>query len=870
MLAYVEILHNIWYKPFFTQNAKSSRKFGFLLASLIIAAMPTASPAALRSLVKTSLTRNQMDEARGDFSHSKPATDVNHALDAWFSTTASSSAKRVIVSSDDIAGVLFYKPGAFTVVSNVSQAIDSSGNPILACHLGNELSTIIPAEIDPDELLGESFVLLMKEILSEEPDLDDLTRTTPASDTVTVAGSEKSFFEDATFLHDPPDLTGMHVAKMPVCIPLPFGHSVKSAAQADEDGVQALCDALGDIDNRLLLWLKAMHYNVANFGGESLHEPNWSIPKKYFEPFQTTGSQLRESIEVSPSALVPTFQLAKNVVARLDQVRENNVDAWIQANKPIVEPIMMSLSPILTGGTPPPTNQPTINVQVAKTPSDKRQEAQKAKTIAIASLLLANVDEANDVLVPAKLSNEFIDLVEDGTAKSALRTFQSQFGDFCSLRRSDTSSVIHHNTNMPMGVVTPAFVGAFIKVYWLSTNLHDTNGVVGQNLSVFTLLPAKKESVGYKRIRDETNTAHGEQMVGETSSNTTKISTELFSSGEQSTYLDLKAAVSNVHALLSFMVDESERKSSRILLDITSLYDMLASHNFEEWFQYYATGEVTWLCHSILVDVHNVLRHMVSVSMAPANLRDVINQTDIKASKALVDVEQAIAVTIQKWNTAINQNNLSSYNSEPSTWAKLRKASENQESNKKSKSGKGGKNSSTGPNNDGSTNGSNNNSNNTRNNNRNNGTNNSWGNFSGAPRPSNPSFGLLDVTNQSAVHTCPTVGDNKQVCHKFITKGRSCEQGQNCRFAHITSRSNAADLATLHQWAESTNGITWLGAAPNQRRQGQPNGGRANTGGANTGGANTGGANTGRATNTSNSDRPNTNAGNANQPNTSG
>ena len=379
---------------------------------------------------------------------------------------------------------------------------------------------------------------------------------------------------------------------------------------------------------------------------------------EYFVPFQTTGSQLRTSIEVSPSALVPTFQLAKNVVARLDQVRENNVDAWIQANKPIVEPIMMTLSPILTGGTPPSTNQPTINVQVAKTPSDKRQEAQKAKTIAIASLLLANVDEANDVLVPAKLSNEFLELVEDGTAKSALRTFQSQFGDFCSLRRSDTSSVIHHNTNMPMGVVTAAFVGAFIKVYWLSTNLHDTNGVVGQNLSVFTLLPAKKESVGYKRIRDETNTAHGEQMVGETSSNTTKISTELFSSGEQSTYLDLKAAVSNVHALLSFMVDETERKTSRILLDITSLYDMLASHNFEEWFQYYATGEVTWLCHSILVDVHNVLRHMVIVSMTPSLIRDVISQTDIKASKALADVEQAIAVTIQKWNTSINQNNL--------------------------------------------------------------------------------------------------------------------------------------------------------------------------------------------------------------------
>jgi hypothetical protein len=128
------------------------------------------------------------------------------------------------------------------------------------------------------------------------------------------------------------------------------------------------------------------------------------------------------------------------------------------------------------------------------------------------------------------------------------------------------------------------------------------------------------------------------------------------------------------------------------------------------------------------------------------------------------------------------------------------------------------------------------------------------------PRPSNPAYGLVDVMNQSAIHTCPTVGDNKPVCHKFITKGRSCKQGQNCRFAHITSRSNAADLASLHQWAASTKGISWLALVPNQCRQGQPNGRRANTGG----------ANTGRATNTGNSAHSNTNDGNANQSNTSG
>jgi hypothetical protein len=325
-----------------------------------------------------------------------------------------------------------------------------------------------------------------------------------------------------------------------------------------------------------------------------------------------------------------------------------------------------------------------------------------------------------------------------------------------------------------------------------------------------------------------------QQMVGETSSNMTKISTELFSSGEQSTYIDLKAAVSNVHALLLFMVDETDHKTSHILLDLTSLYNMLASQLFEEWFQYYSTRDVTWLCHSIVVDIHNVLHHMVIISMMLSLVQGIISQTNITASKVLTDLEQAIAVIIHKWTTSINQNNLSSYNSVPSTWAKLCKMSNTQDSNKKPKSGKGSKNSSIGSNNDGPTNGNNNNSNNNCNNNRNTGTNNSWGNFSNTPHPSNPAYGLVDVMNQSAIHTCPTIGDNKPVCHKFITKGRISEQGQNCRFAHITSQSNAADLATLHQWAASTKGISWLAPVPNQHRQGQPNGRRAITGGANT------------------------------------
>jgi hypothetical protein len=161
----------------------------------------------------------------------------------------------------------------------------------------------------------------MKETASTEPNLDDLMCTKPASDTVVSTDHvKKGIFDEATSIQDPPNLNGMYIAKMLLCIPLPFGHNVKSTMVTDEDGVQALCDELSNIDNQLLLWLKSMHFNVTNTGGVSLHDPTLKVPQEYFVPFQTTGPQVHTAIKVSPSALVPTFQLAKNIITCLDKV----------------------------------------------------------------------------------------------------------------------------------------------------------------------------------------------------------------------------------------------------------------------------------------------------------------------------------------------------------------------------------------------------------------------------------------------------------------------------------------------------------------------------------------------------------------------
>jgi hypothetical protein len=93
------------------------------------------------------------------------------------------------------------------------------------------------------------------------------------------------------------------------------------------------------------------------------------------------------------------------------------------------------------------------------------------------------------------------------------------------------------------------------------------------------------------------------------------------------------------------MIDPFKVSSSCIIKDLEELFAILVLHEFGSWFNYHSTSSVMWLCHSILIDIHNVFCHIVAIVSTPAYLWAVLEQQPIRHSKA----------TILKWNTAINQ-----------------------------------------------------------------------------------------------------------------------------------------------------------------------------------------------------------------------
>jgi hypothetical protein len=68
------------------------------------------------------------------------------------------------------------------------------------------------------------------------------------------------------------------------------------------------------------------------------------------------------------------------------------------------------------------------------------------------------------------------------------------------------------------------------------------------------------------------------------------------------------------------MIDPSKVSSSHIIKDLEELFAILVSHEFKSWFNYHSTSSVMWLCHLILINIHNVFHHMVAIASTPAYL----------------------------------------------------------------------------------------------------------------------------------------------------------------------------------------------------------------------------------------------------------
>jgi hypothetical protein len=277
-----------------------------------------------------------------------------------------------------------------------------------------------------------------------------------------------------------------------------------------------------------------------------------------------------------------------------------------------------------------------VHVVTPASCSDQQTNIKVTKALAFAKLLLGDIDEASNTFVLAELSPSFVSLVETGvgsTSTSGQQDFQLHVGGHAKTRHGNTQSVIEHKTDLPVGIINASYIAALVNGHWGKLMMHEQGAVVGQSLTIFLLLQVVASSAGYKHALNDASVVYSEQLVGEHSSNSTKIDTNLFSSGQQKMYDDCLAAIINLHACLTFMLKEGT--SSYVIKHLVVLFMTLADYKFKSWFNYHASNDVTWLCHSVLIDIHNYYHTMVSMAMHPDNQSKALKNETITVSAAI-------------------------------------------------------------------------------------------------------------------------------------------------------------------------------------------------------------------------------------------
>jgi hypothetical protein len=204
--------------------------------------------------------------------------------------------------------------------------------------------------------------------------------------------------------------------------------------------------------------------------------------------------ELQLQIAMSVSPLVPNLLPAMQIHSHLSKVQESNLNGRILANKTFCDPIIDRYSATLRsqpqqGGANQTPMQ--ISVSIAKSATEEKNKVWKQKSLATICILLGTVNADSDELVPATLSQDYINLVEEGVvkAKDAMQNFQQQFSACTKNRCGNINSIIKNKTNMPMGVLNLPFVAAFVHRHYGTSSMPGAQMVVGQNLTIFSFLP---------------------------------------------------------------------------------------------------------------------------------------------------------------------------------------------------------------------------------------------------------------------------------------------------------------------------------------------------------------------------------------------
>jgi len=776
------------------------------------------SSEALRHLVYGQLTPAQQLEASGTFSgnqlpHNWDAASNTNPINIWFEKDTTTMTKKLILAQNNIVAILVYYNNVFQVVSLPKPLMDTSTREeFIVGHLGDNINHIVPSAFTPDTILA-NFIGFLPSDSEEDASLSHLKSTGPdANEQFPVADETPiTFLSNANNVTLPNDFTfeDVRTASLPLSIPLPHGHGIKSTPINDKAGIQTMSTRLYQLSPSLGRWFESIELSIDVFRGKSLHSNDFNIDERYFEGIQLDAA--RESIAADCKTIAIESPMASYLLVAKDYNFNWNFDKWCTENKDVYEELTSSINQ--SGPQPAPHADPP---QYPMSKADKNSEARFTRVSTFYKILLATtgVDaEGNDIIIPGNLNPAVISFLEESTHKSLLSHLQLNFCTYIETR-TRTMTVMGIDTELSPLAFGSRLATAVHAGEWSMHPVQNPMSQLNRFVSLFAMLRQYKTEEYTASIEKEMD-IRDEHTMGVTSNNATKADTKLASDGAQNSYRDLCAGIANMHMFLSFLsnisADDKETESESFLLGaLTKLFKTVRSKECEDWFAWARKNDYYWLCHCFLTDVHNVICEGVKIAANQKNIADVLQDNDLNKS-LLVNFDQVLTRTLSKWATGFSTLSLGMFTSPPSTLPESIKSKKEKEQAKKRQ-----KTDTPGPNPPNNRQGSNNG----------NGSPSGLGNFT--RHGSNPSKGFIKVNPQdSNIPFGPQVR-GLTPCGNFIIVGRSCPEGARCPFGHVTGFTfKSEDIPAYENWFRTYPALSWVNGQPptggnpqqNQRNQ---------------------------------------------------
>jgi hypothetical protein len=207
------------------------------------------------------------------------------------------------------------------------------------------------------------------------------------------------------------------------------------------------------------------------------------------------------------------------------------------------------------------------------------------------------------------------------------------------------------------------------------------------------------------------------------------------------------------------------------------------------------------LCHALLSDVHNVIAEAVRITFKHSEVAKALANEEVDTIP-IADFEAAVESTLAKWMIGVSTNSLGQFSSPPKTLPpNITSKKQKEQAKKENKRQKTDNPPSTpsGNQNQGGT--------------TPNGSPSAFGNFQ--RRGSDPNKGFIHVDPpHTNIPNGPRV-TGKTPCGNFIMRGRSCPNGTNCQYDHVSFQNlKPEDIPAYDTWIAANPALSWAGRGP--------------------------------------------------------